>query len=94
VDDSLDWRHRGVYVAKHGLTPALADEAWDDPGRLVIDPDPASESGRTIRVIGWSATMRRLVTVIALPDGPATWGVNAWPSNDVDTSRYRKDKDQ
>lgn len=94
MDSELDWRYRGDYIAKHGLTPALADEAWDDPDRLVIDPDPSSESDRTVRIIGWSPSLRRLVTVIALPDGPATWGVNAWPSNDVDTRRYRKGKDQ
>lgn len=92
MDGRLDWRYRGDYIAKHGLTPALADQAWDDPDRLVIDPDPASKSGRTIRVIGWSPTMGRLVTVIALPDGPTAWGVNAWPSNDVDARRYRKEQ--
>ena len=94
MDDSLDWRYRGDYIAKHGLTPALAHEAWDDPDRLVIDPDPASDSGRTIRVIGWSTTLHRLVSVVALPDDPVIWGVNAWPSNDVVTRRYRKGKDQ
>lgn len=90
----LDWRHRGDYIAKHGLTPNLADEAWDDPDRLVIDPDPASESGGTVRVIGWSVILHRLVTVIALPSGPTTWGVNAWPSNDVDIRRYRKEREE
>lgn len=94
MEDNLDWRYPGEYIAKHELTPTLADEAWDDPDRLVIDPDPAPESGRTIRVIGWSATLDRLVTVIALPDGATTWGVNAWPSNDVDNRRYRKEKVQ
>lgn len=94
IDDSLDWRYRGDYIAKHGLTRALADESWDDPDRLVIDPDPASESGRTIRVIGWSATLHQLVTVIALPAVHVNWEVNAWPFNGVDTLRYRKGKDQ
>ena len=91
VDEGIDWRHRGDYIAKHGLTPDLADEAFADPNRLVIDPDPASVSGRTIRVIGWSSTMRALVTVIILPDEGVVWGVNAWPSNSTDQRRYREE---
>lgn len=64
---------RGECIAKHGLTPDLADEAWIDPNRLVINPDPSSVSGRTIRVVGWSITLARIVTVIALPDGDVVW---------------------
>ena len=66
MDEGIDWRHRGEYIAKHGLTPGVADEAFADPNRLVIDPDPASVSGRTIRVIGWSSSTGALVTVIVL----------------------------
>ena len=87
----IDWSQRGEYIAKHGLTPDLADEAWNDPDRLVIDPDPSSVSGRTIRVVGWSTTLAGLVTVIALPDGDVVWGVNAWPSNSTDQRRYRQE---
>lgn len=87
----VDWRHRGEYIAKHGLTPAAADEAYADPNRLVVDPDPASQSGRTIRVIGWSTSLGQLVTVIVLPDNDVTWGVNAWPANSTDQRRYRKE---
>lgn len=72
------------------MTPALADEAVDDPNRLVIDPDPASESGRTVRIIGWSHSLGKVVTVIVLPDGDTVWGVNAWPSNSTDQRRYRE----
>jgi len=50
MGEGIDWRHRGDYIVKHGLTPELANEAFADPNRLVIDPDPASVSGRTIRV--------------------------------------------
>ena len=91
VGEGIDWRHRGEYIAKHGLTPALADQAFDDPHRLVIDPDPASESGRTLRIIGWSATIHALVTVIVLPDEGVIWGVNAWRSNSTDQRRYREE---
>lgn len=91
VQDELDWRHRGDSIAKHVMTPEWADEAFTDPNRLVIDPDPASESGRTIRVIGWSHSLQMLVTVIALPDEGVIWGVNAGRSNSTDQRRYREE---
>ncbi len=87
----IAWRHRGEYIAKHGMTPSLADEAVEDPNRLVIDPDPASESGRTVRIVGWCHSLGKLVTVIVLPEDGVTWGVNAWPSNSTDERRYRED---
>ena len=91
MEGSADWSHRGDYIAKHSLTPSLANEALDDPNRMVIAPDPSSASGRTVRVIGWSSTIGRLITVIVLPDGETVWGVNAWPSNSTDQRRYREE---
>jgi hypothetical protein len=41
-------------LARHGIHPAWANEALDDPDRLAITPDPASKSGRAVRTIGWS----------------------------------------
>ncbi len=90
MGEGIDWRHRGDYIAKHGLTPDIADQAFNDPNRLVIDPDPASVSGRTIRIIGWARSVQTLVTVIVLPDEGIIWGVNAWPSNSTDQRRYRE----
>ena len=92
MGEGIDWRHRGEYISKHGLKPDLAYEANADPNRLVIDPDPASVSGRTVRIIGWSTTIQTLITVIVLPDGGITWGVNAWPSNSTDQRRYRQEE--
>ncbi|MGA8044928.1 MAG: hypothetical protein WCA30_01555 [Dermatophilaceae bacterium] len=91
MEGSADWKYRGDYIAKHSMTPDLANEALDDPNRLVITPDPSSLSGRTVRVIGWSPSIGGLVTVIVLPDGETTWGVNAWPSNPTDQRRYREE---
>ena len=91
MGEGIDWLHRGDYIANHGLTPEVADEAFADPNRLVIDPDPASLSGKTMRVIGWSSSRRMAVTVIVLPDEGVVWGVNAWPSNSTDQRRYREE---
>lgn len=92
MEGAADWTHRGTYIAKHSRTPLVANEALSDPDRLVLDPDPASRSGRTQRIIGWSTTIGLLVTVIVLPDKGALWGVNAWLSNPTDQRRYREER--
>lgn len=48
------------------------------PGDTDIEPDPASQAGRSIRVIGYSATADMVITVIVLDDEGTTYGVNAW----------------
>jgi hypothetical protein len=80
-------------TSKHQITPAMANEALADPSRLVLDPDPASESGRSVRIVGWSATHGGLVMVIVLEERGHEYGVNGWPVNDVDRGRYR-DKEE
>jgi hypothetical protein len=90
VFEEVDWSKRGDYMmAKHQLTPAMAHEALADPARLLLDPDPASGSGRSVGIIGWSVTYGGLVTVIVLEDRGHEYGVNGWPANDVDRRRYR-----
>ena len=85
----VDWSHRGGYVAlKHGILPSEANEALRDPERLVIEPDPASKSGRSVRVIGWSHTHGAALTVIVLENDGIEYGVNAWPSSPTDQRRY------
>jgi uncharacterized DUF497 family protein len=89
VFTEVDWSQRGEYItAKHGVSTAEADEALNDPARLVIDPDPASRSGRSVRIIGWSQLRQAVLTVIALEDDGHEYGVNAWPSNTTDQRRY------
>lgn len=85
---AVDWSKRGEYIAKRGMTPAIADEALADPDALVQRPDPASRSGVSDRTIGFSETLGGLVTVITVDEDGTTWGINAWPSNDRDTRKY------
>ncbi|MGV0722736.1 transposase [Mycolicibacterium elephantis] len=87
---AADWSMRGKYIAKRRMTPGIADEALDDPDAVVLDPDPASKSGVSVRTIGFSLTFDALITVITLEEDGKVWGVNAWPSNDVDARRYRE----
>lgn len=72
------------------MTPDEANEALSDPGRVVIDPDYNSTSGRTTRIIGFAQAVDDLVTVIVLEDQGVIYGVNAWRSNARDRQIYRE----
>jgi hypothetical protein len=87
---AVDWSERGEFIAKRNMTPAIADEALADPDALVLDPDPASKSGVSVRTIGFSTTFGGLVTVITVEEDGIVWGLSAWPSNDTDTRKYER----
>lgn len=80
--------------ARHGVSVAAANEALADLRRAVADPDYASQSGRSVRTIGWSASAGRLLTIITVVEDSVVYGVNGWPSNDVDTRRYETENGQ
>jgi uncharacterized DUF497 family protein len=86
-----DWTHRGEYIErKHGVKPTQADEALADPDALVLDPDPASRSGVSVRTIGVSVSFGALLTVITVVEDGVVWGLNAWRSSDRDARKYRE----
>ena len=86
--ETADWSYRGDYIAKHGVAPDEADEALADPDRVVIKPDPASKSGRGVRIIGYSITAQAVLPVIVLDEEGTTYGVNVWKANPIDQRRY------
>lgn len=87
----VDWSDRGEYKrVRHGIDPAVADEALADPDRVRLNPDPSSRSGQTTRTIGYSPSARLLVSVILLDTGGKAYGVNGWPSNGTDRRRYER----
>lgn len=73
---------------KHGIAPAIADEALEDPNRVVIDPDYNSESGRSVRIIGFSVTADEVITVIVVENDGTAYGVNGWTANEKDRRLY------
>jgi len=79
-------------ATRHGVSAEQANEAVVDPEVLVFDPDYASQSGRSVRSIGWSASAGRLLTVITVAEDGVVYGVNGWPASDVDTRRYEGDE--
>jgi len=82
-------------MARHSIHPAWANEALEDPDRVVITPDPASKSGRAARTIFWSHTANRIIAVITLVDNGRLHSVNGWVANSSDQRLYREeDRDE
>ena len=63
-----------------------------DSEAIWLEPDPASVSGQTVRVIGHSALAGFVVVVILFPEEDSWIGVNAWKANKTDQRRYWKDQ--
>jgi hypothetical protein len=86
VVTDVDWSKREEYIQeRHSIEPAWADEAVADEHAVWVRPDPASRSGDSVRVIGWSGSVGEVLTVILvdarvdpseLPRGD-WWGSNA-----------------
>lgn len=74
---------------RHGITPEQAEEALSDESRVVFEPDYASQSGRSVRVIGFAASVGAVVTVIVVVDDDGKeWGGSAWRANRRDVRYY------
>jgi len=86
----LDWQYRGDYIRTRSarrpgdtdIEPEWADEAFADDA-LVDSPDPASKSGETDRLAGYSPAARMVIVVVYLRDR-----LNAWKANPTQTRRY------
>lgn len=93
----VDWSARSDYIwRRHAVRADWADEAVNEGHAVWLRPDPASESGLTVRVIGYSPGAGSVMTVILLdsaadpadlPDGD-WWGAHAWRANDRDRNFY------
>lgn len=87
--DGVDWTHRAGYMlARHGITVSQAAEALADRDAVMFDPDPASRSGRSIRVIGWSALAGAILTIVIVRYEGRLFGSNGWRSNERDIRIY------
>ena len=96
----MDWSKRAEYVrSRHGVESAWADEAVEDDHAVWLVPDPASRSGHSVRVIGYSMSAREVLTVILVdadvdaeerPDGE-WWGSNAWMASAPDRRLYGRE---
>lgn len=99
MSQRIDWTKRADYLrTRHGVEPAWASEAVDDEHAVWLTPDPASQTGHSLRVIGYSRGAHAVVTVILVdpaadpseqPDGD-WWGSNAWLANERDRQFYEE----
>lgn len=97
----VDWSKRADYVGeRHGISADRADEAVNDRHAVWQAPDPASRTGLSVRVIGYSPSARAVLTVILVsadadpderPDGD-WWGSNAWIANQQDQCLYSEEQ--
>ena len=88
----MDWTHgAGHMQASHQVTPEEADEALSDIDAVWFDPDPHSKSGRSVRVIGYSHSRNKILTVILVHrEDSGYWGANGWESSSSDRRRYER----
>lgn len=94
--ENVDWKHRAGYMdQRHGVSVEIANEALTDTDALVWNPDPKSESGASIRVVGYSHTAVAVITVIVIPkdEGDGYWGLNGWFSNSTERRLYSEGTD-
>lgn len=76
---------------RHKVTVAEANEAVGDIDAVWFDPDPASRSGTSVRVLGYSHSRKAILTVILVRrDEGGYYGANGWESNRSDQRRYRE----
>jgi len=91
-----DWSHLVAHTDNrsgrhHSDTDILyewAVEAYYDENAALIDPDYNSESGQSLRVIGWSTEAGFLITVILVLYKGKLFAASAWKSNRKDQRLY------
>lgn len=70
-----------------------AQEAIEDVGAVGFEPDPASKSGLTGRVVGYSRSRLQILCVIVLPAEGTYEDIDAWPANSTYRRIYREAQD-
>jgi uncharacterized DUF497 family protein len=86
------WADGGEHIARHNVTVAQANEALADPNAVVIDPDYASKTGRSIRTIGYSPSFGYILTVITVAHQGAVYGATAFQADRRDRRYYEERK--
>jgi hypothetical protein len=86
---TVDWSYRREHVAEKGFNVEQANEAPEDPERLVIDPDQRSVTGDSVRIIGYSSTAQEVLTVVVVIHGGRVYGATAWRANKHECRLYR-----
>ncbi|MGH3612701.1 MAG: hypothetical protein ACRDRK_08905 [Pseudonocardia sp.] len=65
--------------------------AWDDPDRIVDEPDSQSTHANSVRVVGYSLSAAMVITVVALRDPHGVLhGASAWRTTGRPRRQYRE----
>lgn len=94
MSQDVDWSHAEQHMwLQHRVLLSWAQQAWEDPTALVVDPDPASRSGRSIRVIGYSPGARAVLVLILVKDEGRLVAASSWRANASHQRRYVEERD-
>ncbi|MEJ1229849.1 MAG: hypothetical protein WDM88_03125 [Galbitalea sp.] len=93
-----DWLHRREHIeqrserkggTEQNILVEWADEAYLDESAVTFDSDYASDTGLSVRTIGWSDSAGFLITVITVRDeDDHLWGATAFRANSTDERHY------
>ena len=56
----------GAHLAAPSDSHGLGSRSCSDDDRVILDPDPASRSGQSLRIVGFSASFGHPVTVVGI----------------------------
>lgn len=88
---NVDWSERDVHMfERHGVTTSQTEEALADPERVVLNPDYASRSGQSVRVIGYAGSIDHVLSVILVVEEGHVYGASGWRSNLKDRTIYHQ----
>ena len=88
---SIDWSLAVEHMwSRHLILLTWAQEAVRDANRVILNPDPASRSGTSIRVIGYSPGADVVLVVIIVELQGRLFAASAWRANKSQERRYRK----
>jgi hypothetical protein len=91
------WMDRDDHLAQHKvgqnpITVEQAEEALNDPNRVVFDPDPAQRpGGRGVRTVGYSRSAGTVLCVITVTEHGITYGATAFKANATYQRIYREE---
>jgi len=91
MDEVIDCSRATQHIwAHHRILPEWVHEACNDIDRVILDPDPSSRSGRSLRMIGFSAGFGHPITVVAVRRSDRLEVTSAWRANPKDRRIYRE----
>lgn len=87
----VDWETAAGHIwHTHQILIEWVKEACADVDRVILDPDPASKSGRSLRIVGFSSSFGHPITVVAIRRQSRLEVTSAWRSNSRDARIYRE----